>query len=103
MPVKRNQPIKNILFWLAAGIVVITLWSVFQAREMADSNAPFSQFINGAEAQRVEKVTIEGVNVTGQFRKDGTRAACPSGRTNGFQSASSSRKTRPRSTTAGSK
>ena len=71
MPVKRNQPIKNILFWLAAGIVVITLWSVFQAREMSDTNVPFSQFINDVEAQRVEKVTIEGVNVTGQFRKDG--------------------------------
>ena len=71
MAVKRNQSLKNMLFWLVAGILVITLWSVFQAREMSSADIPFSRFIDDVEAQRVEKVTIDGVNVTGRYRSDG--------------------------------
>ena len=72
MAVKRNQSLKNMLFWLVAGILVIILWSVFQAREMSSADIPFSRFIDDVEAQRVEKVTIDGVNVTGRYRSDGT-------------------------------
>ena len=71
MAVKRNQSLKNMLFWLVAGILVITLWSVFQAREMSSADIPFSRYIDDVEAQRVEKVTIDGVNVTGRYRSDG--------------------------------
>ena len=71
MAVKRNQSLKNMLFWLVAGILVIILWSVFQAREMSSADIPFSRFIDDVEAQRVEKVTIDGVNVTGRYRSDG--------------------------------
>ncbi|HOF83433.1 MAG TPA: ATP-dependent zinc metalloprotease FtsH, partial [Candidatus Aminicenantes bacterium] len=46
-------------------------WSVFQAREMSSADIPFSRFIDDVEAQRVEKVTIDGVNVTGRYRSDG--------------------------------
>ena len=30
MPVKRNAPAKNIIFWVAAGAVIILLWSLLQ-------------------------------------------------------------------------
>jgi len=72
MPVKRNQPVKNILFWLAAGLVVIILWSVFQAPGAVKTDVPFSQFLTDVESQRIEKVTLEGANVTGQFKEGGS-------------------------------
>jgi cell division protease FtsH len=71
MAAKRNQPIKNIIFWAGAGIVVILLWSVIQSPGMIKTEITFSQFLNDVEAQRVEKVTLEGIQVTGQL-KDGS-------------------------------
>ncbi len=38
---------------------------------MSSADIPFSRFIDDVEAQRVEKVTIDGVNVTGRYRSDG--------------------------------
>jgi len=71
MAAKRNQPIKNIIFWAGAGIAVIFLWSVIQSPGMIKTEITFSQFLNDVEAQRVEKVTLEGIQVTGQL-KDGS-------------------------------
>jgi cell division protease FtsH len=71
MAAKRNQPVKNILFWAGAGVIIILLWSLLQAPGMIKTEVTFSQFLNDVEAQRVEKVTVEGSQVNGQL-KDGS-------------------------------
>jgi cell division protease FtsH len=71
MAAKRSQPVKNILFWAGAGVIIILLWSLLQAPGMIKTEVTFSQFLNDVEAQRVEKVTIEGPQVNGQL-KDGS-------------------------------
>ena len=71
MPVKRNAPAKNIIFWVAAGAVIILLWSLLQTPTVIKSEINFSQFMTDVEAKRVEEVTITGFQVRGQY-KDGT-------------------------------
>ncbi len=71
MPVKRNAPAKNIIFWVAAGAVIILLWSLLQTPTIIKSEINFSQFMTDVEAKRVEEVTITGFQVRGQY-KDGT-------------------------------
>ncbi len=67
MAVKRNQPVKNILFWLGAGLLVIFLWSLFQSPGMVKTEITFSEFMNAVEAKKVEKVTIDGTQASGQM------------------------------------
>jgi len=67
MAVKRNQPVKNILFWLGAGLLIIFLWSLFQSPGMVKTEVTFSEFMNAVESQKVEKVTLDGTQATGQF------------------------------------
>jgi cell division protease FtsH len=69
MAVKRNRPAKNIVFWVAAGVVIILLWSVLQTPGMIKTEVTFSQFLNDVEAGKVESVTIEGAAVAGQLRE----------------------------------
>ncbi len=71
MAVKRTQPVKSIFFWLGAGLILIILWSLLQAPGMVKNDVPFSRFIDDVEAQRVESVTIDGINATGKL-KDGS-------------------------------
>ena len=71
MPVKRTSPAKNIVFWVAAGAVIILLWSLLQTPAIIKSEINFSQFMTDVEAKRIEEVTITGFQVRGQY-KDGT-------------------------------
>ena len=71
MAAKRNQPVKNILFWAGAGVIIILLWSLLQTPGMVKTEVTFSQFLTTSKAQRVEKVTVEGSQVNGQL-KDGS-------------------------------
>ncbi len=68
---KRNSSLKNIVFWLAAGAVIIFLWSVLQTPAAVKTEITFSQFMNEVEAKKVEEVTITGAQLRGQYR-DGT-------------------------------
>ncbi len=71
MAIKRNSSLKNIVFWLAAGVIIILLWSLLQSPAMIKSEVTFSQFMNDVEAKKVEEVTITGTQLRGQYR-DGT-------------------------------
>lgn len=67
-PIKKQQKsYKNILFWLAAGIIIIILWSLLQSPGAAKSEINFSQFLNEVEKTRVEEVTISGPEIKGKY------------------------------------
>ncbi len=68
MPRKPNKSLKNLLFWLSAGMIIILLWSFLQNPTSANKEVAFSQFMNDVEANKVEDVTITGTQVRGKYR-----------------------------------
>ena len=71
MVVKKNKPAKNIVFWVAAGAIIILLWSLLQTPNLVKPDVAFSQFLTDVEEKKVEEVTINGTQVRGIFQ-DGT-------------------------------
>jgi len=71
MPKKKTKPFRNILFWIAAGIIIILLWSLLQSPTAVKKEIDFSQFLTDVEVGLVEEVTITGSQIKGKFR-DGT-------------------------------
>ena len=67
MPKSRPRPLKNLLFWLTAGIIIIFLWSLVQTPVAAKKDIPFSQFMTDVEAGRVAEVTITGNDLKGSY------------------------------------
>ena len=67
MPVKKTRPAKNIIFWVAAGAIVILLWSLLQTPNLASKDIPFSQFMNDVEGKKVQEVTITGIEARGTY------------------------------------
>lgn len=72
MTKKRNRSLRSALFWIAAGIIIILLWSLLQSPTMVRNEVTFSQFINDVEANRVAEVTIIGSQVKGKYINNGT-------------------------------
>ncbi len=70
-PKKQPQSYKNILFWIAAGIVIIILWSLLQSSGRAKTEINFSVFLDEVENNKISEVTIEGAQITGKYT-DGT-------------------------------
>jgi len=79
MPKKQIKPYKNILFWIASGIIIILLWSLLQSPNVAKKEVDFSQFLTEVENNGVEEVTITGNQIKGKYT-DGTvfKAVSPS-------------------------
>jgi cell division protease FtsH len=71
MPRKRNRNMKNVLFWISAGVIIILLWSLLQSPSLVKREVNFSQFMSDVEANRVEEVTITGSQVRGKYRDNG--------------------------------
>ncbi len=71
MATKKPKPIKNIVFWMAAGVIIILLWSLLQPPNIIKTEINFSQFLNDVEGKKIEDVTITGSQVKGTY-KDGT-------------------------------
>jgi len=68
MATKKPKPVKNIVFWAAAGIIIILLWSLLQTPNIIKTEIFFSQFLNDVEGNKVEEVTITGTQVKGRYR-----------------------------------
>jgi cell division protease FtsH len=68
MATKKPKPVKNIVFWAAAGIIIILLWSLLQTPNIIKNEVAFSQFLNEVEGNKVEEVTITGTQVKGKYR-----------------------------------
>jgi cell division protease FtsH len=60
---------RNIAVWLIVGLMLITLFNVFQgpAAQSASRNINFSQFIAEVDAGTIADVTIEGDSITGHY------------------------------------
>jgi len=58
---------KNILFWVAAGIIIIIVWSVLQTPSTAIRDVTFSDFMNQVENGQVAEVTITGNQIKGKY------------------------------------
>jgi cell division protease FtsH len=58
---------KSLFFWIAAGIVIITLWSLLQSPALAKKDVTFSQFMTEVEQSKVEEVTIQENQIRGRF------------------------------------
>jgi len=71
MPPKKVKPVKNIAFWVAAGAIIIFLWSLLQTPSLVKTDVTFSQFLNDAEGQKIQSVVITGTEIKGTY-KDGT-------------------------------
>jgi cell division protease FtsH len=67
MPKSRPRPMKNLLFWLTAGIIIIFLWSLVQTPAAAKKDLPFSQFMTDVEAGKIEEVVITGNDLKGSY------------------------------------
>jgi cell division protease FtsH len=68
MPRMKNRSYKNIIFWIAAGVIIVMLWSLLQSPSLVKHEVNFSQFMNDIEANRIEEVTITGSQVKGKYR-----------------------------------
>jgi len=67
----NNLP-KNIAIWLIVAVVLMTVFNQFGAQRTAQTQLPYSQFIEEVRAQQITKVVIEG-NVLKGERSDGQR------------------------------
>ena len=80
MPKKTNRPMRNLLFWLAAGVLLIILWSLLQSPAAARKEFTFSELMDLVEQKSVEEVTISENQLRGKL-SDGTafRSIMPTG------------------------
>ena len=67
----NNLP-KNIAIWLIVAVVLMTVFNQFGAQRTAQTQMPYSQFIEAVRSQEITKVVIEG-NVLKGERSDGQR------------------------------
>lgn len=65
----RKMSLKNLLFWIAAGIIVIMFWSFLQSPKTPELN--FSKFLDQVENNQIAQVTITGNQIKGTYI-DGT-------------------------------
>ncbi|MEW5901276.1 MAG: ATP-dependent zinc metalloprotease FtsH [Acidobacteriota bacterium] len=68
MPRKRNRSMKNVFFWISAGVIIILLWSILQSPSLIKQEVTFSQFMTDVEDNKVEQVTITGNQIRGRYR-----------------------------------
>ena len=67
-----NNLSKNIAIWLIIAVILMTVFNQFGAHRTAQSQMPYSQFIEEVRQQQIAKVVIEG-NVLRGERSDGQR------------------------------
>ena len=63
-----NSTVKTALLWVVIIVLVFLLWSLFQTTKGTSEKIPFSTFIDRVNANQVEKVTIRGDSIRGEFR-----------------------------------
>ena len=67
-----NNLSKNIAIWLIIAVILMTVFNQFGSQRSAQSQMPYSQFIEEVRQQQIAKVVIEG-NVLKGERSDGQR------------------------------
>lgn len=67
LPTKQPKSYKSALFWLAAGIIIIILWSLLQTSGVVREEINFSVFLDSVEQNKVAEVTISGSQIEGKY------------------------------------
>jgi cell division protease FtsH len=70
MPDVRRKPPKSyrsIIFWIAAGIIIIVLYSLLQTPSAVKREINFSDFMDEVERGNINEVTITGSQLKGKF------------------------------------
>jgi cell division protease FtsH len=82
MPQPKNRPMRNLLFWISAGIILILAWSLINSPSAVKKDVTFSQFMTEVEQGKVEEVTIQENDVKGKFTDGQTfKTVLPAGYT----------------------
>lgn len=55
-----NNLVKNLAIWMVIGVVLMTVFNQFNARQTAPSTMEYSQFLEEAKAGRITKATVDG-------------------------------------------
>src|SRR6266550_4826842 len=63
-----NSTVKTALLWVVIIVLVFLLWSLFKTTQGTSEKIAFSTFLDRVNANQVEKVTIRGDNIHGEFR-----------------------------------
>jgi cell division protease FtsH len=69
MPDIKRPPrtYRSIIFWIAAGIIIIVLWSLLQSPGAGQKEINFSEFMDEVERGNIMEVTIQGNQLKGKF------------------------------------
>jgi cell division protease FtsH len=70
MPDVRRKPprgYRSIIFWIAAGIIIIVLYSLLQTPSAVKREINFSDFMDEVEKGNINEVTITGSQIKGTF------------------------------------
>ena len=63
-----NSTVKTALLWVVIIVLVFLLWSLFQTTKGTSNAINFTTFTNQVNAGQVEKVTIRGDEIHGEYR-----------------------------------
>ncbi len=63
-----NNLTKNLLLWLVIAVVLMSVFNNFGNRQAAARPMEYSQFIQKVKANEVERVTIQGREITGRLK-----------------------------------
>ena len=55
-----NNLFKNLAIWMVIGVVLMTVFNQFNARQAPTSTMEYSQFLEEAKAGRIARATIDG-------------------------------------------
>ena len=72
MAKRKNRSLKNVFFWISAGILIILLWSLLQSPNAAKQEINFTQFLDQVEQGNVEEVTVSDNDLRGKYKDGGT-------------------------------
>jgi cell division protease FtsH len=62
-----NATIKNLLLWMVILVLIILAWNVFKTGATPVEEVTFSQFLDQVNQGHVQKVTIRGEEIRGQY------------------------------------
>ena len=62
-----NATIKNLLLWMVILVLIILAWNVFKTGATAVEEISFSQFLDQVTQGHVQKVTIRGDEIRGNY------------------------------------
>ena len=62
-----NQFYKNLALWLVVGMILISLFNIFNKPLENQSDVIFSEFMDEVESGKIVEVTIQGDLISGKY------------------------------------